>query len=113
MALLYTNENFPLPVAQELRRLGHDVLTIQEAGNAGDALPDEAVLEFATRQQRALVTLNRRHFVRLHLAQPDHAGIVVCTFDPDFVRQAQRIHEVLEGEPQLAGKLLRVQRPNP
>jgi Domain of unknown function (DUF5615) len=113
MARLYTNENFPIPAAEELRRLGHDVLTIREAGNAGDALPDEAVLELATRQQRTLVTLNRRHFVRLHLARQDHAGIVVCTFDPDFLRQAQRIHEVLESEPQLAGKLLRVQRPNP
>ena len=27
MAKLYTNENVPLPVAEELRRLGHDVMT--------------------------------------------------------------------------------------
>lgn len=30
MARLYANENFPLPVVEALRRLGHDVLTIQE-----------------------------------------------------------------------------------
>jgi len=30
MARLYSNENFPLLVLLELRRLGHDVLTIQE-----------------------------------------------------------------------------------
>ena len=30
MARLYANENFPLPVVNELRRLGHDVLTTQD-----------------------------------------------------------------------------------
>jgi hypothetical protein len=34
MAKLYSNENFPLPVVEELRQLGHDVLTIQETGKA-------------------------------------------------------------------------------
>ena len=34
MDLLYGNENFPLPVVEELRRLGHDVLTVQPSGNA-------------------------------------------------------------------------------
>ena len=43
MAAIYSNENFPLPAVQELRRLGHDVLTIQETGEAGNALPDDAV----------------------------------------------------------------------
>jgi hypothetical protein len=28
MARLYSNENFPLPVVEELLRLGHDVLTL-------------------------------------------------------------------------------------
>lgn len=32
MARLYANENFPLPVVEVLRRLGHDVLTAGEAG---------------------------------------------------------------------------------
>jgi hypothetical protein len=32
MARLYSNENFPLPVVEKLRALGHDVLTVQEAG---------------------------------------------------------------------------------
>lgn len=112
MALIYTNENFPLPVAEELRRLGHDVLTVQDAGNAGRAIPDESVLAYATERQRALVTLNRRHFIRLHQVAPNHSGIVVCTFDPDFQRQAHLIDASLRAEPQLAGKLLRVNRPS-
>ncbi len=42
MARLYANENFPLPVVAELRRLGHDVLTIHETGTGGQAVPDES-----------------------------------------------------------------------
>ena len=44
MASLYSNENFPLPVVEKLRALGHDVLTIQEAGKADQALPDKEIL---------------------------------------------------------------------
>ena len=42
---------------------------------------------------------------------PEHAGIVVCTFDPDFAALALRIHTALEAWPQMAGQLVRVNRP--
>ena len=74
MARLYANENFPLPVVIELRRHGHDVLTIQETGKADQAIPDEAVLAFACTEQRAFLTFNRKHFIRLHNSQSDHSG---------------------------------------
>jgi len=90
--------------------MGHDVLTIQETGRAGDAVPDADVLAYATDLDRAVLTLNRRDFVRLHLASTNHAGIVVCTFDPDFPTQAQRIHEALTRKGDLRGKLVRVNR---
>ena len=32
MAAFYADENFRLPVVEALRRLGHDVMTCQEAG---------------------------------------------------------------------------------
>ena len=57
MARLYANENFPFPAVEELRRLGHDALTSYEAGKAGQAMPDEDVLEFARNENRALLTL--------------------------------------------------------
>ena len=44
MALLYANENFPLPVVEKLRRFGHEVLTTHEASEAGKSVPDEQVL---------------------------------------------------------------------
>ena len=111
MARLYSNENFPLQAVEELRRLGHDVLTIQETGRANQSLSDEAVLKFATDESRAVLTLNRHHFVRLHQTGAAHAGIIVCTFDSDFTRQARRIHEVLASQPSLHGQLLKVNRP--
>jgi len=110
MASLYSNENFPLPVVEKLRALGHEVLTIQEAGKADQALPDQEVLAFATREHRAVLTLNRLHFIRLHRQQPGHAGIIVCKFDPDFEAQAQRIHKTIGDQPVLTGQLLRVNR---
>lgn len=111
MARLYANENFPFPVVLELRRLGHDVLTVVETGRAGQAVPDDEVLAFASAEARALLTLNRKHFIRLHQERPNHAGIVVCTFDPDFVGQATRIGATLRVSEPLARRLLRVNRP--
>jgi len=111
MASLYANENFPLPVVEELRRLGHDVLTTLDAGNAGKALPDEAVLAFAVAHKRILITLNRKHFIRLHSSNCDHSGIIVCTIDPAFAAQARRVHEALQDAGPLKGKLIRVNRP--
>lgn len=84
MARLYGNENFPLPVVQALPARGHDALTIQDTGHAGDAVPDAEVLHVATAEQRAVLTLNRKDFIRLHQQSPVHAGIIVCTFNPDF-----------------------------
>ena len=79
MFRLYSNENFPLPVVEELRRLGCDVTTVLETGRAGQAWPDEDVLRYATDEDRVLLTLNRKHFIRLHHAQIPHTGIVACT----------------------------------
>jgi len=92
--------------------MGHNVLTVQEAGNANLGIPDEEVLAFAVEGGRTLLTLNRYDFIRLHRSQPNHAGIVVCTNDPDRTRLANRIHEALCVEGSLSGKLIRVVRPS-
>ena len=111
MANLYSNENFPLRVVEALRHLGHDVLTVQETGHANRGTSDEAVLGFARERNRVVLTLNRRHFKRLHGEQPDHPGIIVCSFDSDFDALAQRIHTAISAAPDLRGTLLRVNRP--
>lgn len=111
MARLYTNENFPLPVVEELRRLEHDVLTTQESGHAGQSMPDEKVLSFAIYDNRILLTFNRRHFVRLHSEEPNHCGIIVCSVDTDFLALTQRIHTATESNPSMNGQLIRINRP--
>ena len=111
MARLFADENFPLPVVLALRQLGHDVLTIYEAGMANQSITDEAVLSFAHNDGRAILTINRKHFIRLHNSGVEHSGIIACTFDPDFDRQASRIQTALKSQSELSGQLLRVNRP--
>jgi predicted nuclease of predicted toxin-antitoxin system len=107
---LYADENFPLRVVEELRRLGHDVLTALEDGRANQSIVDPEVLTRATELGRALLTLNRIDFKRLHRQMPGHAGIVICTEDPDRARQAERIAAAIAESGTLTGVLVRVYR---
>lgn len=94
-----------------LRSLGHDVLTSADAGPANRKTPDEEVLRFAAEDKRAVLTLNRLDFHRLHrLTKGVDDGIVTCTRDPDSAALAKRIHEAAEETQELAGKLVRVVR---
>jgi len=112
MARLYADEDFSYPVIQRLRQLGHDILTAHEAGQAGQGIQDASVLAFATAADRAVLTFNRRHFIRMHDEVSSHAGIIVCTRDDDVVALANRIHQQLQGTPILLNQLLRVYRPS-
>jgi hypothetical protein len=113
MARLLADEDFSLRVVEELRRLGHDVVTAREAGLANQRIDDALIVVAATRDGRAVLTFNRRHFGRLHIADASHSGIIVCTRDPDVVRQAQRIHAAVSALDSLAGRLIRITRPGP
>ena len=68
MARLYADEDFPLPVVEELRRFGHDVLTVQEASRANQGIDDATVLADGTADQRAVLTHNHSDFKRLRVA---------------------------------------------
>src|SRR2546430_10082812 len=108
---LYADENFPLRTVEELRRLGHDVLTALEDGRANQSIPDEDLLARATEIGRTLLTINRLDFKRLHRRMPDHAGIIICTEDPDRIGQAQRVAASIAEAGELRGQLLQVFRP--
>jgi predicted nuclease of predicted toxin-antitoxin system len=112
MARFYADEQFPLEVVKHLRQLGHDVLTVQEAGNANLKIPDDRVLDFASSNKRVVLTLNRRDFKRLHRDEPNHAGIIVCTDDADRNALAQRIDRAISAESTLSGKLISIVRPS-
>ncbi|AGP34462.1 hypothetical protein BE04_33830 [Sorangium cellulosum] len=109
MALLYTNENFPQPAVVELRRLGHDVLTTHGAGNSNASISDLEVVQFAHAQNRVVVTLNRRDFIKIHRSGLPHSGIVVCTVDADYIALAARVDGAL-ADRDLSGELVRVSR---
>lgn len=108
----YADENFPLDVLTELRRLGHDVLTAFEDGCANQRIPDIDVLRRATELGRIVLTINRRDFRLLHESQIVHAGIVICTQDADFNGHAERILTACRSLENLEGQLIRVYRPS-
>ena len=91
MARLYSDEGFPKKVSENLRQLNHDVLTVQEAGQANQGIPDDQVLAYATDQNRAVLSFNRADFIRLHRQSSDHANIVVCTEDLNREKLANSI----------------------
>lgn len=112
MARFYANENFPRQIIVVLRSMGHDVLTAVEAGKANQGIPDNDVVVFAKENGRAILTINRRDFIGIHAKYSDHAGIVVCTQDPDTSGQAARINEAVASFQSLRGLLIRVNRPS-
>ena len=111
MAGLYADEDFDRQVVVELRGLGHDVLTVQEAGQGSQGIGDTDVLAFAIGQGRAVLTFNRRHFINLHRTLNHHKGIVVCTRDRDASALASRIDREILACPSLEDRLLRITRP--
>ena len=111
MARLYADEQFPRQVSDLLREMGHDVLTVQQAEKDNLGIPDEEVLAFAIEENRTVITLNRRDFIRLHRANSKHSGIVVCTNDRDRLQLANRIEEAIFNHEPLKNKLIRVVRP--
>jgi predicted nuclease of predicted toxin-antitoxin system len=111
MVCLYADEQFPSPVVEFLRLLEHDFLTLQTAGKSGQKIPDLEVLDFATEENRSVVTLNRSDFIQLHKIRPHHAGIIVCSDDRNWEALANRIDRAVEIEESLINRLIRVNRP--
>lgn len=101
-----------MPTVNHLRQLGHDVLTLQDLNMAAQAVSDDKVLAKAVTLDRYLLTLNRKDFIKLHQQNNGHTGILITTFDTNFIALALRIHACLLANQQPFGQLLRVQRPN-
>jgi hypothetical protein len=72
MARFLADEDFDHNIVRALRALGHDVSTVQDAGLANRQTPDDEILAFATSEERAVLTHNRKDFVRLHGRSPAH-----------------------------------------
>jgi len=98
MIKLYADEKFRQPAVEELRKIGYDVLTAYEAGQA-------------TQQKRVVITYNRQDFIKLHNKLKEHAGIIVCTENHNDQQLAQRVHTQLMAHISLDNKLIRVNIP--
>ena len=123
MIKFYSNEHFPLDWVNELRKLGYDVLTSQEAGQANQSISDPDVLKFAHERKRVVITLNRQDFIDLHKQGQNHSGIIVCK---DFYQQYGSLkqkegyseqtvvlHDFLLNDKQsLKGRLIRLKKQN-
>ncbi len=64
-------------VSELQEKFSHDVLTVQEASNR--SFSDESVVAFATAENQAVLTLNRKDFIIIHRTDPNYAGIIVCS----------------------------------
>ena len=95
-----------------LSELGHDVLTVQSAGQANQKIPDDRVLAYATRRSRSVLTVNRSDFIKLHKQNANHAGIIVCTEDMNRTALSSRIHAAISQEKSLKRLLIRINRPS-
>lgn len=110
--LLLADENFDFPVVAKLKEKGYDVITLVDLNLVNLGIPDEEVLKLATQLHRAVITINRRDFIKLHRANDEHAGIIVCTRNPNIEEFAQAVHETLAAHSEFKGQLLRVYRPS-
>ena len=79
---IYSDEDTsPHRLTKALREAGYDCLSAVEAGRGG--YPDDEQLQFAAESGRAILTSNRKDFMRLHTewmeAVRHHAGIIIVT----------------------------------
>lgn len=113
MASLYSNENLSIDLVERIRECGYDVLTSYQAGQANQGIPDDEVLAYATANQLSVITFNRDDFVALHRSGINHAGIIICKDDRDYLGQAQALHIFLSTQvSSLQNRLIRVLRQN-
>ncbi len=78
---LHLNEHLSWHLAEQLRKYGFDVTSTIELGMLEEE--DDAQLAFAVSQQRAIASINHRHFVPLHEQYAaegrEHWGIILST----------------------------------
>jgi hypothetical protein len=105
------NENLSDEIARRLRAAGVDAVSSHETGM--DTQDDYAQMQFAVLQNRALVTINKKDFIRIHAQYKangwQHWGIIL-TKDVDVVvihRRLLKLVGALQAD-ELKNKVLRL-----
>lgn len=98
----FTDEDIYGAIAIALRNSGYDAISTPDAHRMGET--DESQLNWATSEQRVLVTFNVGHFTQLHRERLErgrkHSGIVVSIQRPvgDLLRRLLHLAGVFDGE---------------
>ncbi len=99
---LHLNEHLSWHLAEQLRKYGFDVTSTIELGMVEE--DDAEQLAFAVSQQRAIVSLNHKHFAPLHdryIAEgKEHWGIILSTEEsvPVLRRRLLRLLNTLSAD---------------
>jgi len=100
---LYTDEHIDPALAVQLRQVGYDTQSTQEAGLANQNVGDEDQLIYAAGQGRALLTFNIADFIDLDrewkASGRAHAGIIVSAEITNFAELFRRVKLHLDTYP--------------
>jgi hypothetical protein len=109
---LFADVMFPIQIVRALRLLGYEVRTAQQhqgTSRPDQPLTDEQILEAANDFRGAVLTLNDRHFVRLHFeTHCTHKGIIICKHTSEYEKRAKEIDDIIKASTPLIGKLIYV-----
>ncbi|MBW4535657.1 MAG: DUF5615 family PIN-like protein [Pleurocapsa minor HA4230-MV1] len=73
-------------------------------------MPDNEVLNFATRSNLAVITFNRDDLIELHNNGIQHSGIIICKTDRDYQGQVHFLYEYLQNQESLINRLIRIKK---
>lgn len=108
MKFLFADEDVYKRLVDDLRNNGADVLTIKDEGLDNTGMEDGAVLELAKVYDRALITFNRKDFIRLHKSGIEHAGIIICKRNTPHQSIVKKIVALVSEEDEFYGRLFRI-----
>jgi hypothetical protein len=110
---IFADANLPKELADGLRALGYDVLTVQQyqkSSRPEHGLSDELVLQTAVKFRRIICTLDRFDFLALHRANPSHKGMILIKRGrkSNLRRILSHIDDAIKSLAPLDGKAIRV-----
>jgi predicted nuclease of predicted toxin-antitoxin system len=88
---LFVDECVYAVTTATLRLWGHDVETAQEAGLSGH--DDEELLQYATSQNRVLISIDMDFSNALRFVPSSHSGIIILKIRPSTI---DNVHHVLK-----------------
>jgi predicted nuclease of predicted toxin-antitoxin system len=118
-ARFLADEQFDFAINNALRALGHNVVHARQLcrNKRGDGITDEALFQYAQRQNRILLTQNAQDFLALAAEQGWHRGIIVHRFAKkyDVQKIAKEIDAIVKGYPRgdMTGSVERVPKSVP